>query len=260
MSEGMHPWLAQCYRTPGAPTEEDLQKVAEAELFAKVALEQGFDVNQMTDEEVADLWNKTAGEIPPQFVNKKEKGEGEEKKDEKKEEEKEEKEAAAAEWAMQKAATDQVQFMDYCGRVMAHAYVNELTKIGEAMAKDGEKTAGENPLLSNLSQGGAAAGTAAAPEDVNDRIQKLASAAPGTAATQPASSEKIDQLAAREAVKLATDAGIDKDLAASRVQALLTLGAQESTKIASVGTIDEAIQVRGLELLEQAGFEVNWNE
>lgn len=264
---GMNQWLAQMYNTPGAPTQEDLQKVAEAELFSKLAAENGLDLNSMTDDEVADLWNKTAGEMPPQFAGngdgeKKDEKDEKPKEEEKKDEEKEEKEAAAQEWAMQKAASDQIAFMDYCGRVMAHAYVNELTKIGQSMAeKDGsEKTAsaGAQSLLSNVAGSGVAASTASSPTDVNERIQKLASGAPPVA-QQPASTERIDYLGAKHAVKLAAEAGIDPNVAAERLNAVLTLGPQESTKIAAAQNVDQAIEIRGLELLEQAGFEVNWS-
>ena len=182
------------------------------------------------------------------------------KKDEKEEEAKE---SAAQEWAMQKSASDQIKFMDYCGRVMAHAYVNELTKIGAAMADGGEKTAsaGVAALLADLPQGGAASATAAAPEDVNDRIAKLASAAPGASAAGAATtapSQELDFLAAQEAVKIATEAEIDPTFVAEKINAVLTLGPAESTKIASAETFEQAVGIRGLELLEQAGFEVNW--
>ena len=266
MDNGMNQWLAECYDTPGAATSEDLQKVAEAELFAKLASENGFDLNAMTDEQVTDLWNKVAGDkiamdMPPQFGDKKDEKKKDEKKDDKKDEEEAEKEAAAQEFAMQKAASDQIAFMDYCGRVMAHAYVNELTKIGQSMAGEGEKTASSAPqLLDNLSQGGAAAATAEAPEDVNDRIQKLASGAPAAAAAAPSSTANIDMQAARHAVELAKQAGLDPNITIQKLNAVLTLGPNESTKIASAQTIEEAVGTRALELLEQAGFEVNWNQ
>ncbi len=260
---GMNQWLAQCYDTPGAATQEDLQKVAEAEMFAKLASENGLDLNSMSDAEVSDLWNKVAmdeehedkknGKGKPPPFTKKDGGDKDEKKDD------EEKEAAAQEFAMQKAASDQIEFMDYCGRVMAHSYVNELTKIAKGMAGEGEKTAGANPLLDHLAGGGAAAATAAAPADVNERIQKLAAAAPGnTPAAQPSSTDRIDFLAAKHAVKLAEAAGIDVNVAAERLNAVLTLGPQESVKLATAENVDQAIEIRGLELLEQAGFEVNW--
>lgn len=263
MPEGMNQWLAQCYDTPGAATDEDLQKVAEVQLFAKLAAEEGLDLNAMTDTQVADLWNKIAMDHEEE-ENGKEKGNGKappfEKKEKKEEKEEEEaKESAAREWAMQKSASDQIAFMDYCGRVMAHAYVNELTKIGASMADGDEKTAsaGVAALLADLPQGGAASATAAAPEDVNDRIAKLASAAPAAAAAT-SSSQTLDFLAAQEAVKIATEAEIDPNFVAEKLNAVLTLGPHESTKIASAETFEQAVGIRGLELLEQAGFEVTW--
>ena len=269
MQDGMNQWLAQCYDTPGAATDEDLQKVAEVQMFAKLAAENGLDINAMTDTQVADLWNKVAmehdeedghGKAPP-FTKKKDNGEKKEEKEEKEEEEA--KEGAAREWAMQKSASDQIQFMDYCGRVMAHAYVNELTKIGVSMADGGEKTAsaGVAALLADLPQGGAASATAAAPEDVNDRIAKLAAAAPGASAASAAAtstSQELDFLAAQEAVKIAAEAEIDPNFVAEKLNAVLTLGPNESTKIASAETFEQAVGIRGLELLEQAGFEVTW--
>lgn len=263
----MNEFLAQVYKTAGAPTDEDLQKVAEAELFAKLAYENGFNLDAMTDEQVADLWNKVgadeeAGEMPPQFA-KKEEGGGDEKKDEKKEEKDEKKEekevaavkeAAAQEFAMQKAAQDQLAFMDYCGRVMAHSYVDELTKIGAAMETaetvDGTKVA----------ETGVVAATAAAPDDVDDRIRKLAAAAPGIAPqlSSVSSTEKLDWLAADNAVAMAKEAQMDTDEVINKLNAILTLGPKETTKLAAAENIDQAIHIRGLELLEQAGYEVNW--
>ena len=59
---------------------------------------------------------------------------------------------------------------------------------------------------------------------------------------------------------MAAAAGFDLDEAADRVSALLTLGVNESTKIAAAEDFAGAVGIRALELLEGAGYPVEWNQ
>jgi hypothetical protein len=71
-------------------------------------------------------------------------------------------------------------------------------------------------------------------------------------------SSALDELAAEAAVVKAAQAGFNLDEAAGRITAVLTLGVDESEKIAFVQDFESAVDVRALELLEVAGYPVNW--
>jgi hypothetical protein len=250
----MNPFLARMYGTPGAPTDEDLEKVAAAQLFAKLAKDNNINLDDLTNDQIAGLWDevmpKEAGELPPALAAaaaaKKGEGKEEEKKEEKKDEKEEEKESQAKEAAVQefmqkKAHVDQMAYMDYCGRVMAHSYVDELTKIGQSMQEGGEKPEPETEA------------------EHAERISKLAEAAPGVQAeASQTTTQNLDYFAAQHAVELAKKANVAEDEVVSRLNALLTLGPKDSEKIASAQNVDQALDIRALELLEQAGYEINW--
>jgi hypothetical protein len=71
-------------------------------------------------------------------------------------------------------------------------------------------------------------------------------------------SSALDELAAEAAVVKAAEAGWDVDEAAGRIGAILTLGVEDSTKIASADDLGTAVEIRSLELLETAGYPVTW--
>jgi len=130
--------LAQIYGTGQAQVhdEEDLQKTAAAELLVKLAQERGVDLNQFSDEEVAEMvgqlyQEKQAQDAPP-FPPKKEEG------DKKDDEAKKEEEAAKEK---EKAAAD----ADQLGRIMAHAMVQELNNIDKAAAAQATPETPEQP-------------------------------------------------------------------------------------------------------------------
>jgi hypothetical protein len=309
--------LAAMYGTPGGPSAEDLEKTAQADLFVKLAAEQGIDLNQFNDEQIADLWNATFAKTAEDGEEKKE--EGEEKKEEeggeeeKKEEEK--KEAAAREFASQKEWQEKVAEMDYLGRLMAHAYVQELGQIGESMEKEAgprewagaakrgiesagkylkgkgeaasaavgkagrkvkEKAESEGYKVKNIIHRGPFAderklwGSAKA-----RRVGAAVLAAKGGAGAagvygvhkglgelyggKTKTESALDESAAELAVEKAAEAGWNAQEAAERLNALFTLdAAPESEKTAAASNVDEAIDIRSLELLEAAGYPINW--
>lgn len=221
--------LAAMYGTPGAQPEESLQKLAEAELFTKLAAENGIDLNALNNEQIQYLWDETMGktaseEEPPAEEAKKD----EEKKDEEK------KEAAAREHAVKLAHAEEEQRAHHLGQVMAHSYVAELSKIAAAREAGGTSV----PATKEAS---APAPTPAAPARAGK--QKEGSA--------------LDSLALGQAVKIAEAAGFDGEEAARRVSAVHTLGLNESTKLAQ--TVPAQIEVRALEYLEAAGYPVTWD-
>lgn len=125
------------------PTQEDLEKTAEAKLFAEIAANNGIDLTKMANEEVIALWNYTFGKEAEEETKAEE--EKETKADEEKEEgEEEKKEAAAREHATKLAFAKEAEQADQIGRIMAKAYVDELNKIGAALQAEQAKEAAAN--------------------------------------------------------------------------------------------------------------------
>jgi hypothetical protein len=244
--------LARLYSTPGREVAEveastEFNKQAAMELFVKTATENGIDLSTLTNEQIGQLWEQAWGtkiaELPPQFAahmaGKKGDKDGDEKgekKDEKHEEKKDDKEKkAAAELSELQDERTKLAFADKMGRTMAHAFVNELEQIKVAQAKSGEKTA--------------AAGTPAP------------AAPPATAPVAIKLAGALEQLAVDHAVKIATDAKLDPGEVSRKLAARAELGFAASTKLASApqGNLPAAVEIRALEMLEQAGYPVTWS-
>lgn len=233
---GMDQELAAMYGTAGA-TQEDTTKVAEMELFCKLASENGIDLSQLNDDQITELYNGTFG-----------KEASAEQASAQPQEPEQDKVAAAAEaeFNQQKEWREKVAECDKLGRIMAHAYVQELNNIKEAS----DKTAGDMPPQF---MGGGKKDE----EDKGDKEDKKDESKSEEDSDKEASA--IDTLAAKKAVELAKEAGLDAELAAKRVDAVLTLGGPAaSEKVASASNLQETVHIRALEFLETAGYPVNW--
>lgn len=193
-----------------AASNEEAEKLAEVELFTKLAAENGIDLDQLSQDQVNDLWYafKTAGDEEPE----------KEKEEEKEDDDKKEK--AKAEFAEKKEASMKIAESDELGRLMARSFMDEVQKLASGQAPTQPKVA--------------------------------------SAPTPVTSAPAIDQLAAEMACEKAASAGYDADEAAQRVIAVLTLGAPDSMKVASAETLEAAVDVRALELLELAGYPVQY--
>jgi hypothetical protein len=193
-----------------AASNEEAEKLAEVELFTKLAEENGIDLDQLSQDQVNDLWYafKTAGDEEP------------EKKEEEKDDKEEKVEKAKAEFAEKKEASMKIAESDELGRLMARSFMDEVQKLAS----------GQPPT------------------------QPKVASAPTPVTSAPA----IDQLAAELACEKAASAGYNADEAAQRVIAVLTLGAPDSIKVASAETLESAVDVRALELLELAGYPVQY--
>jgi len=97
----MNEYLAQQYGTN--VSQEDLEKAANQEFFAKLAAEAGVDLTQFSDEQIDELYNDVMG------------GGGQ----------------AAQPQGPTEAEKRAEEHADYCGRKMAHAYAQELRLITE---------------------------------------------------------------------------------------------------------------------------------
>lgn len=247
--------LAAMYNTPGAPSQEDMEKVAQTELFAKLAADNGINLNQLTDPQISQLWDETFGTAKTADPDP---GEHDEKKEKKEEEEKKEK--AEKEHEVKKASLAKFAEADYLGRVMAHAYVNELTKIGQTLEKKADPDPDPDPdpgkkmkaSLEKLQE------KKAEPDPDPDPGKKPKMVPPG--AKKEASA--LDQLAAEKAVKLAEENKFDPAEAATRINAVFALGLlnDDSVKVASAADVETATGIRALEILEAAGYPVTWGK
>jgi hypothetical protein len=123
-------------------------------------------------------------------------------------------------------------------------------------------------LRAALEKGKGAAGAAA--KRVGETASKhkgvaaagAAGAAGGFAAGRASKKEAsaFELLAAQNAVKVAAANGYDADEATNRVEAVYTLGLEESQKVAYIEDTASALHVRSLEYLERAGYPVKWEE
>lgn len=262
--------------TPGT-SQEELTKQAEAELFTKLAAANGIDLKKYTDEQVQQLWDATfqkTAEFPP--AEKKEEHEKKETAEEEKKEE-EKKEAAAREHATKLAAAREAQNAYGLGELMAQGYVDRLVKLGMTLQPAGASPVATPAATGETKEAAMPPALAKALDKVKGGVSKgveAAKAHPGKAAAGAAAAtgaagfaagrmskkgSAIDQLAGEEAVKIAHAAGgWDLDDVADKINAVLILGLQESTKLAS--TLPEQTQIRALELLEAAGYPVDWNQ
>lgn len=225
---GMDQELAAMYGTSGA-TQEDTTKVAEMELFCKLASENNIDLSQLSDEQITELYNGTFGK--------------EASAEQSAQEPEQDKIAAAAEaeFNQQQEWREKVAECDKLGRIMAHAYVQELGNIKEA---------GDMPP--QFMGGGKK------DDDKDDKDEKKKDEESKSDDSDKEASA-IDHLASRHAVELAKEAGMDTELAAKRVDAVLTLGGPPaSEKVASATNLQETVHIRALEFLDEAGYPVNW--
>jgi len=272
----MNQIFAEYYNTLGndktasaEPTQEDLVKQAQYELFAKVAFANNIDLSKLSDAQCDELFErtmnseKTAGEMPPQFAKAKKDG------DEDEDDESKKKEMAEKEHAEKKAAAAMFQQADSFGRQAAHAYVDELKKVAAAVEQQKEAAPALPP------KGGM--------KGVGDRIREAVSAHGGKAVSgvggaaagyvagrmhkdKEKGASAIDELAANRALaivdefnKQAGAGAFNLEEASERIAAVVfTLGLADSTKIASAANVDTAIEIRALEALEAAGYPVQW--
>jgi hypothetical protein len=236
-------------RNAGQPqvTEEDAEKIAQAQFFNQLCEEQGINIDHLDDSQVERLY-KTAMDALAENAGQSQ------------DDEQQQKEAAAEqEWSEKRAAAEKIAEVDALGRIMAHAYVDELKKIAQegeggglppALAAKAEEKKEEKKEEKEEGEEEAKESQARA-EALIAALSKNASSS--TTAT-------LDELAANQAFHMLKEAGYEEGLVGPRLQAVLTLGLQDSTKIASAQTREEAQYVRALEFCEAAGFPVNWSQ
>jgi len=247
----MDQFLAEHYGTnktaAAAVSEEDTEKAASVELFMKLASDQKIDLANMPEEQVTALYNTWAAKVaseqaaPPAPAATQQPAAPDAKIA-----------AAQAEFLEKKAAADKIAEADFLGRVMAHAYTQELFKIAEAH----KEKAAELPeaFRKNMEAKKGEGGEEKKDEKKDKEEEKKEGSAKKTASA-------IDDLAVPRAIAIVKEAGLDADQAARKVAAVLELNLLgESQKTASAANLDQAVHIRALEMLERAGYPINWNQ
>lgn len=244
----MDQFLAKYYGTGTEPTPPagEVEKVASVEVFAKMAADANVDLTKLSKAQVIDLWNQTFPEA--QIKKEAEAAPAAPAAPPAPDAEKvaaDMKAAAEKELQEKQAAAEKFAEADFLGRVMAHAYVNELKKIAGEMppqfAKKDEKEHQAHEKAETKAE-------EKKEEKVEKKEEKKASA--------------LDELAYQDALKKVAEAGLDPEVAAQRLQAVYVLTGGElpnGTKVAAAnGNVETAVQIRALELLEAAGYPINW--
>lgn len=226
---------------------EDLYKQAQIELFQKLAHANNIDLASLSQEQVNALWADFQKVASEDAEEKKE-----EKKDDKAEAEKKAQAeivaAAERELSEKRAAAEKVAEAETLGRIMAHAYVSELKKIASEAKEAGEMP----PQFAKKDDD-----KGEKKEDKKDEKKEEEKKASATV-LEVKQASTIDQLAVQVAFNKLAEAGFDTAQAEQRLTAVMVLGPAESTKIAAAHNVEQAVEIRSLELLEAAGYQVNW--
>ena len=256
--------LASIYGTGNsAVSDDDLEKTAAAELLVKIAGEQGIDLNQFSDEQVMEMvydLTKTASE-------------GEEKKEEESPaKEKKEEESPAKE----KKEEEKVAEADFLGRVMAHAYVQELGNIEKQAGAKIDAVKGALSKALNAVKGAPAAYSKSFKGRSHDALRSLTSVVSKMPTPVPLKTKlmNVGRAAKIMAPELAALGGaaalgtggymLGKKKESSALDTLAEARAEQMleeagyTKTAS--SVEQEVELRALQMLEASGYPVEWNQ
>lgn len=274
MSDTLDMFLGQFYGTTESTKEasatgattEDQEKVAMFDLFIKVATEQGVDLGSMDNAAIDALYAKFEDGVKQASAQEPAAPVAAPAQEQVAEKTAEQLalEAAQAEHAEKVAAAEKLAEADFLGRQMAHAFVDELKKVAAA-----EKAAEFPPAKDDKGDKGDEKKDDKAPpfakkDDEKKDEKKEASVADAAKAAQAKlASSNFDVVAANYGVELVKAAGgSDEDVqtAGRKLASVLELGLnKESVKTAGIADFKQAVHVRALELLETAGYKVDWN-
>lgn len=276
MSDHLDAFLGQFYgttKTASAPAEtpsdEDQEKVAMFDLFIKTATEQTIDLSTLEPEKLTELYTKFEAGVKEAEAKRQAAeaagAQGGQTPVTEKTAEQLALEAAQAEHQEKVAAAQKIAEADFLGRQMAHAFVDELKKVAAA-----EKGAEFPPPKDDKKDGG---GPPPFPpkkdDDKDDKKDKEKEAAAFAERAKTAQAQlnasNFDVIAAKHAVELVKNAS-NGDAAATeqanrKMASVLELGLnKESVKTAGIQDFNQAVHVRALELLEVAGYQVDWSK
>jgi hypothetical protein len=288
----MDQMLASFFGTGGAaepqPTAEDAEKTAQAKMFAKLAADQNIDLSKCSQGQIEFLWERTFGKEAGAAPTGEKVAEFPPPKGDEDEEKKKREAEARKEHEEKKASAERFDQATFFGKTAAHAYVAEMKNIIEAGGLDFMKEASIGDHLKKglkkLDEAGAAGArrvarigeggktvpvghskTRDAIAAHGHRAAAGAAAAGGAAAgihhaTKEKKSSAFEVEAAELALAKVAEAQFDQAQAVERLNAVLTLGLNDSEKVASLSTYEEAIERRALEYAAAAGYPVEWND
>jgi len=275
----MDPLLVKYY---GAnPTEEQIKTAAYAAgLLEKTAREEGVDLDKISDEDLGGMWDtvmakaasadKVATETPEASVPSTDDTDDLRKQ-------------AAEELAKLAESEKIAEISDQMGRRAAHAFIAELDKIASDREAAGAAAPAGDPKIAEMGAAFKAMiakhkgkGDKDGDDKDDDHKEPDGDEGKGGKGDEDGDEKKasaIDELGFRAGLALiekqATDAKASEaevvaavKTAAERMRAVYTLTAgvlPGGTKVAAAGgDADLAAHIRGLELLEAAGYPVNW--
>jgi hypothetical protein len=245
--------LAAIYGTNQVADEQDTEKLAAAELLVKLAEDEGIDLNQFSDEEVAGMIEEL---YQPEQEN-------------------------------QDASQEKIAEADFLGRVMAHSYTQEMQEIekqanlthAQIMSRTlsaGTKAGKNEALLTRLGkffkgQGKNIKEGVTGRRQVGDspymtasvsklqRAKKLAPAAGAAAllggggtvaAMHKHNAADLDKLAEERAYQMMFEQGwIDEQG-----------NALHEPQVKEASDIESEVETRALQMLEASGYPVTWNQ
>jgi len=256
----MNAYLASMYGT-GKPVEQngDAEKIAQAELFAKVAAEAQIDLSQYSKEQINELFNevivKSAAEQKAPKVEETQK-----------EAQASLEAAAREEWSRTKEAQAQWDEADRTGRQMAHAYVAEMRKIAADGGLDflSKLAGGLPPQFAAHMKGKDGEGKKeekGEPPHAEKKEEKKEEK-DGKKEAQAAVLSKLSSAAGPVAIQLLVERGFNQDEVTRKVAAVLELGLADGdmSKVASASSFEAATGIRALEICEKLGFEIDWSK
>ncbi len=304
MSNGMHPWLAQIYGTDGG---DDLEKTAQSHLLSKLASDNNLDLSQFSPEELQQLLQEVIGEQAPAEVAAQQAQQQAAPQQYAQQTQAPQAFAPAANPAqasmqqpqtapggmmpfqmapqtggadmasMQKEAQAKFEEADLLGRVMAHAYTQELEKIAAtkqagrfgAAAEKAKGFAGKAVQHVKNHKGAYGAGAAGvAAGEAHGRMSKKASAFEklaemhaadilGAAGFDPATGQ--DNYAAAQPEQAATQSPASQQQQVQDQQQQAGGVAQPGQPQTSEPGAEfaQALDTRALEMLQNAGYDVN---
>jgi hypothetical protein len=247
----MNEFLSAYYGTAPQPTAEEIAHAQQIDFFAKTAAANGIDLEALNQDQINWLWGQVFAKEAEaaQAAQATKTAEPKVEDDKKKEDDKAKKEAAAtktaeAEFLQKKEAMAKIAEADFLGRVIAHSMYDESQKIAAAKKAEAEKDDDKKE------EGG---------ESLRDRLMAASKEKKEEKEEKKASVSEFDVKAAQTAVqKIASSQYWDVNEAVDRLNAVLTLGAKESVKVASAPDVEAALDIRSLELLELAGYPIKW--
>lgn len=279
----MNKWLAEIYGTAGA---DDIEKTAQAHLLNKIAEQEGIDLGQLSPEELQMLANEilmsNGGQLPqaggiappaPQGLAPAPQGQMAPQQPQRPmvapaqpPQAQQAAQHAAPQQAqpdaaqLQKEAQEKFEEADLLGRVMAHAYTQELEKIAAAKTAGIKEVAGKAANFAKAHKGKLAVGGAAAGGFAAGRMSKKASA--------------FEKLAEEHAANILSAVGVDpstgmnygdqQNAVQQQVQPQTQVAPQQEVaqqqaapqQVDQQGVFQQALDERALEILEANGYDV----